>query len=267
MCRFAVYLGKPRVMAEILSEPENSLIKQSKQAKEMVVTAAVNGDGFGVGWDNLELDEEPALFKSIRPAWNDVNLDYLLPKIKSPCFFGHIRAAVHGGVSTANSHPFQYKHFMFMHNGTIGGFATIKRHMRHLLSDEMYDWIKGETDSEHIAALFLEKLKKEKDHNVSTLAKVLQEVFRIILSLQKEFGVDDELTVLNYVVTDGKRLVVTRFSNDDEHASTLYHALCQDDVLVVSEKLDDHLASWEEVPKNHILTVDVTGELKIKEVL
>ena len=162
MCRFVAYLGIPVLLADILLRPKNSLIQQSMRARETDVP--LNGDGFGLGWYAHDVDITPAIFKSIQPAWNDLNLQHLAEKIRSDCFFAHVRAASKGGVGEANCHPFYYKSLMFMHNGDIGGFDKIKRHLRHKLSDEIYDWIKGQTDSEHFFALFLELFHNKKKH-------------------------------------------------------------------------------------------------------
>jgi predicted glutamine amidotransferase len=111
---------------------------------------------FGVGWYVPE--PEPAVFVSTTPAWNNRNLRYNAFKVRSHCFFAHVRAASVGDVSEAHCHPFHYQQFLFMHNGGIGGFSTIKRTLRNRLSDELYNWIRGQTDSEHFFALFLNNL-------------------------------------------------------------------------------------------------------------
>ncbi|MCK6439500.1 MAG: hypothetical protein L6Q71_04795, partial [Planctomycetes bacterium] len=43
MCRFLMYMGEPVSMASLVTEPENSLIKQSYMAKER--PEPLNGDG------------------------------------------------------------------------------------------------------------------------------------------------------------------------------------------------------------------------------
>ncbi|RMF60275.1 MAG: class II glutamine amidotransferase, partial [Calditrichaeota bacterium] len=156
MCRFIAYIGAPVVMDELLYQPDNSLIHQSYKAQER--EEPLNGDGFGIGWYDKTLDNTPAIFVSVRPAWNNKNLRSIAPKIRSSCIFAHVRAASMGGVSEDNCHPFRYGNYLFMHNGHIGGFRSIKRALRRRLSDEVYDWLRGETDSEHFFALFLDNL-------------------------------------------------------------------------------------------------------------
>jgi len=176
MCRIVAYLGCPSVLADVLVTPKNSIVMQSLHARE--TNLRVNGDGFGVGWYVPEISTSPALFTSISPAWNDHNLLHLTAKTKSPCFFAHVRSASTGGVTKYNCHPFIYGNWMFMHNGEINDFILIKRHLRHLLDDDIYDWIKGATDSEHLFALFLQLAKNRDLTQLSTVADVLQETLQ-----------------------------------------------------------------------------------------
>ena len=68
MCRLLAYKGPPVILDDLLYEPEHSIIKQSYDAREM--EEPLNGDGFGVGWYAPRLSKNPAVFTSVRPAWN-----------------------------------------------------------------------------------------------------------------------------------------------------------------------------------------------------
>ena len=71
--------GTPVLIDELLYKPSHSLIDQSLHSRLGVETT--NGDGFGVGWYGEA--NEPAVFKSIEPAWNDRNLRELSRSIRS----------------------------------------------------------------------------------------------------------------------------------------------------------------------------------------
>lgn len=81
---------------------------------------SVNGDGFGVGWyddafarDPSEQLDEPCIFTSIQPAWNNLNLARLARKLRSPLLFAHVRAAYPGmPVFEGNCHPFVFGRYM-----------------------------------------------------------------------------------------------------------------------------------------------------------
>lgn len=283
MCRFIAYRGKPILLDQVLHKPKNSLINQSAQAHE--AEEPLNGDGFGVGWYMKEIDPEPGLFVSVRPAWNDRNLRYLCQKISTPCFFAHVRAASAGEVSEANCHPFHFKNFLFMHNGGIGGFQKLKRHIRRKLSDEIYDWIRGQTDSEHLFALILENLEnRDANPTVHDLANATEKTIRELQEMKKHLGVD-EACYVNCVFTDGDVMVAVRYVSDlCESASTLYYSeghhytvkdgVCtlhrgsEDEraVLIVSEKLTASRTEWMEIPTNSMLVVDAGQRTTLKSV-
>ena len=67
MCRLMLYLGPETRLSSLIVEPRHSLIRQSVHSEER--EEPLNGDGFGVGWYASELSLEPAVFRSITPAW------------------------------------------------------------------------------------------------------------------------------------------------------------------------------------------------------
>jgi len=268
-------------MDEILYGPKNSLIHQSISANEM--DEPLNGDGFGIGWYAHDIGDEPGLFTSIRPAWNDRNLRYLAQKIKSKSFFAHVRAASTGFVNETNCHPFHFKKFLAMHNGDIEGFNVIKRYVRRELSDELYDWVKGQTDSEHFFAMFFNNLKEiSANPTLDDMVTAMKKTLARITELKKEHGAEGD-DFINCAITDGKIMLAMRYvSNPKEKASTLYYAQgarfeCHNgvghmvpaksnedkSVLVVSEKLTNIEKDWTEIPTNSIVTVNEALEVKV----
>ena len=280
MCRLIAYLGSEILLEEVLVKPTNSLIMQSLHARESNIRT--NGDGFGVGWYAPDISHEPALFTSILPAWNDRNLLSITSKIKSNCFFSHVRASSVGGVTTFNCHPFVHGRLMMMHNGDIHNFITLKRHIRHLLEDDIYHWVKGETDSEHFFALFLQLAKGKDMSNMDVVADVFQTAINEILRLVQDYGTHNN-SYFNICITDGKRMLASRYcSNKNNKPETLhyfkgklFHASQQSRsvknippdhrcVLIASEKLTNYKADWQEVPANHLLMVDYDHHIKLR---
>ncbi|STX51952.1 glutamine amidotransferase [Legionella busanensis] len=283
MCRLVAYIGSEVLLEEILVKPSNSIVMQSLKARES--TVPTNGDGFGLGWYNPAVSLEPALFVSIFPAWSDRNLLSLTAKIKSDMFFAHVRAASVGGTNNYNCHPFVYKQWMLMHNGGISDFMSVKRHLRHLLDDDIYNWIQGETDSEHLFALFLQ-LAKDKDlSNISEIADTLEETFKQINYLVKKYGKTDDPSLFNICLTDGLRIIASRYSSSKKIKPESLHysagplwltpndryyrpkrAEVHDCVLVASEKLTDFSAIWQSVPPNHLLLVDAERRIHLHKI-
>ena len=66
MCRWLAYSGSPIVLDELLYEPENSLIEQSRFARLGVETT--NGDGYGLGLYEDGSDFPPTVVRSTIPA-------------------------------------------------------------------------------------------------------------------------------------------------------------------------------------------------------
>jgi predicted glutamine amidotransferase len=274
MCRLLAYSGPPILLGDLLYRPQNSIIHQSYHALERL--DPVNGDGFGIGWYAPEITPQPARFVSVRPAWNNDNLRSLAGVTRSGCVFAHVRAATFGSVNETNCHPFRHRELLMMHNGQVGGFPEIRRRLRALLSDRAEAWIRGGTDSEHLFALFLDRLleRKPSGHDHGDLAIALARTVIDLRTLQSACRAGNEL-YLNLAVTNGRSLVAMRYHSGSEHeAPTLYYGegsryVCREDgvcrmeksdpreraVLVVSEKLTPFAEDWSLVPVGYVVAV------------
>ena len=91
MCRWLAYSGDPLLVEDLLYTPAHSLVDQSLRARMGVETT--NGDGFGIGWYADTPGHEPAIFRSIGPAWSDRNLRELAGTVRTGLCFAHIRAS------------------------------------------------------------------------------------------------------------------------------------------------------------------------------
>lgn len=282
MCRFIVYVGTPVSLAELITEPTNSLIHQSFSNLER--EEPLNGDGFGVAWYEPGRSESPGLFRSVSPAWNNRNLRELSRLTVSPCALAHVRAASRGlAVTEANCHPFTHGPWAFMHNGEVGGFARIRRELLGMLSDEAFQSIEGTTDSEHMFALFLDRMRSAAGRDtVERLATALRSTIRTIVRLSVKAG-SGEPSYLNLAVSNGQGAAVCRVTTDpDGFAASLHvHAgrryvcregrCCFEDpgadcacaaVVVSSECLSED-AGWQTVPVNHLVVIRPGGMARI----
>ncbi len=284
MCRFLAYSGD-RVLAEdLLYNPRFSLIvAQSMQAEEMSV--AVNGDGFGIAWYQPELDELPCVFRSIKPAWSDMNLKNLSKKIHSPLFIAHVRAASPGSsVEEVNSHPFQCGKLVFMHNGMVGEFNKIRRPLLRRLNDVAYEAIMGSTDSEHMFGLFLNHIEDPfGDVSTDELTYAMNKMLDDYCELYMECGLKKH-SYLNFCVTNGKAIVATRYTtNPLVQPSTLYYMYgskyhcnsgeCQmdpaaggrpDAVIIASEPFTTRRSDWMKVERNVLMIIDENKNIKFQ---
>ncbi|MTI27706.1 class II glutamine amidotransferase [Fulvivirga kasyanovii] len=283
MCRLLAYLGQPVLMDKFLYEPDNSMIKQSFEAKE--IEEPLNGDGFGVGWYHKHITHQPAVFVSIYPAWNNRNLRYLASLVQSDCLIAHVRAASVGDVSESNCHPFHYRNYLMAHNGGVEEFDKIKRSLKDRLSDERYLWLKGQTDSEHLFALFLEYLSAKKaDFTADDVADSFEEMIVALKEMMEAKSITAP-AYLNMVFVDGERMVGLRYTTSKEvKPLTLYYSegskyVCEDgvcymvpsegsdkSVMIVSEKLTDIAQDWKTIPDNHMVLVYKDLSVKLRKV-
>lgn len=283
MCRLLAYIGTPIVIDRLLYQPNNSLVNQSVNARE--IEEPLNGDGFGIGWYVPQLHCEPVTFVSVSPAWSNRNLRNLAPSIETACLIAHVRAASVGEVSESNCHPFRYKRLLMMHNGGVENFSRIKRRLREPLSDDLYNWIKGQTDSEHLFAYMLHHLSVQNGETISPehIMEAFEKTFSALKHMMKQEGID-EPAYLNMVVTNGNFLVGTRYATDPScEPLTLYHSeggryvvedgvsfmvAREDDdhaVLVVSEKLTEE-SHWTAIPPNHFVVVDKLLNVRVRPI-
>ncbi len=280
MCRFAMYLGPEVTLSALFVEPSHSLIRQSTHARER--DEPVNGDGFGVAWYAPAFSDDPAVFKSVSPAWNDRNLLELSRVTASGCVLAHVRAATLAlEVSQSNCHPFVEGPYAFMHNGTIGGFPQIRRAMVGVMSDAAFASIRGTTDSEHLFGLVLDRLSGEGGEDAASLARALQGAVRETIALLGELNAELPST-LNLALSNGTSAVSCRYTTHPEHrAESLYvHSgeryMCKGGacwmegsgegagaVLIASERLSDD-PGWAVIPAGSFALVD-PGEVRIMD--
>lgn len=270
MCRFALYMGPAIRMASLVTEPEHSIIKQSYHSQER--DEPLNGDGFGVAWYTPDDGDEPAVFKSISPAWNNANLFNISRVVDSSCILAHVRAASPGlPVTRLNCHPFAWRRFTFMHNGEIGDYRRVRRPLGRMLSDETWAWRQGSTDSESIFGLFIDSYQElPGSHSVQKMAQAMLTTIDKVESLVRSAG-SDRPCYLNLVATDGRLAVATRYSTPGSQPASLHlHtdaryscesgnvqlAPCEHPTVLVASEALTHDESWVDVEPNHMVLVD-----------
>src|SRR3954451_2259054 len=146
MCRWMAWHGQPVHIDELLFKTQHGIVDQSLYSR--LGAEPTNGDGFGMGWYGDR--DEPAIYRSVAPAWSDANLRELAAHIQSPLFLVHVRAAIGSPVQETNCHPFRYRDWLFVHNGYLGGFNELRRELMLRLDDDHFALVQGSTDTEVI---------------------------------------------------------------------------------------------------------------------
>jgi predicted glutamine amidotransferase len=241
MCRWIAYRGETIPLEQYVTAPAHSLVVQSLKALES--TASTNGDGFGMGWYGEH--PEPGLYREVRPAWSDENLRYLCRHIRSNLFFAHVRAATGTPITRPNCHPFACGRWMFMHNGSVGNWARLRRQVESLIPDELYGSRIGTTDSEAVflAILGAGGAKDPVGATAKTLAKLTDMV---------SAGPHKEPLRFTAALTNGRDLYAFRYAANDK-ANSLYYRESGDNIVVVSEPLDAERANWKPVPPSTVI--------------
>ncbi|KAF2838063.1 N-terminal nucleophile aminohydrolase [Patellaria atrata CBS 101060] len=241
ICYTQVYKGKDEILlSKLILDPSHSILTQSYDSRlRLDLRRPHNGDGFGVGYyTSPALGPEPCIFTSTIPAWNCINLERLASKTTSSLIFAHVRATTEGNLSDSNCHPFTYGSLMFMHNGGIGAFKTIKRRLAASIGDEWFVNVQGSTDSEWAFALFLDSMERmghspslepgEEGYGHTVLRKALlktiQRINALIAEIPDKLRPEDTRSLLNFAVTDGHSVICSRYvsSKTDEAASLFF---------------------------------------------
>jgi predicted glutamine amidotransferase len=256
MCRWLAYSGSPVRVDELIVKPKHSLIDQSLHSTLGATTT--NGDGFGLGWYGV--GSEPGLFHSTEPAWNDRNLRDLARHLVSPMVFAHIRASTGGAIQQTNCHPFRYGNWLWMHNGLIREFRTVKRDLVMSVDPDLYPFIEGSTDSETFFYLAL-TLGLQDDP-----PRAMERTVGLIEQIGRAHGVADPIQ-MTVATGDGERLWAFRYSSEHDSRSLYFSTavatlraqypnnpilwdVSDETRMVVSEPFGGLVGAWREVPES-----------------
>jgi glutamine amidotransferase len=254
MCRWLAYSGSPLLLEDLLFKPEHSLIDQSLHAR--LGPHTTNGDGFGVGWYGD--GGTPALFKGTDPIWNDPNLREISQRIHSGLIFAHIRASTGTPVQYTNCHPFRHGKWLWMHNGQIANFQTIKRELVMAIDPSLFLEIKGSSDTEIFFFLALTfGLDQDPPAAVERAVGFIERIGRS--------NGTPHLMRMSVAVSDGESVWGFRYSSEGVPPSlyfstdigtlraqypdvSAFQTLSEESRLIVSEPLGNRAGVWNEVP-------------------
>ena len=239
MCRWMAYSGDPILAEELLFKPQHSIIDQSLHSRMGATTT--NGDGFGIGWYGEGV--EPAVFKSVEPAWNDWNLREVAAQIRTRLLFAHIRASTGTPVQRSNCHPFRHGRWLWMHNGAIREFHNLKRELMMAVDPSLYLDIEGSTDSETL--FFLALTLDLTEDPFGAVARAIGFVEKV----GREHGVEYPFQG-TIATSNGESVWAFRYSSEGKSRSLYFSTTVATLRELHPEPLGDLPGAWNEVPES-----------------
>jgi glutamine amidotransferase len=221
VCRHLAWLGAPRSLGDLLLAPTHGLLVQS-YAPRRQRNGLMNADGWGVGF-YADSRPEPARWRSSRQLWGDASFASVAPVISAACVLAAVRSATAGmPADETAAAPFQSGRWLLSHNGVVD---------RTVLGP--HPAAESVCDSAQLAAHLFEFGPERAGEFVTDVGK------------------RDPAARLNLLLTDGQRILATRWND------TLSVLRTDDGVVVASEPYDDD-PRWADVPNHHL--VDVSAD-------
>ncbi len=256
MCRFiAIRSRRPAEFANDLVASSQSLVCQSRCDQ----LQRQHADGWGIAAFHGKTIEWA---RGSGPAFDCPDYLRAANQVCSDTLFAHVRKASKGKPNLANTHPFVWNGWMFMHNGTLTAFEKLQPQLLSEIPSQCREFIHGQTDSECIFHWLMSRLSKAKiisGQACASVTRLRQEFAQAILELndrnQSAKSPKQETAKLNLMLTNGRVLVGSRYDN-----SLWYHTRRNTPTgaiqswLVASEPTTAD--EWIEIPNHAVFSLD-----------
>jgi len=232
-----------------LLEAPDSLVAQSHR----------DPDGTGIGY--FGADGRPRIDKRPIAAFADRAFAREAREVRSETFVAHVRDATTGGLTAANTHPFEQEGRLFAHNGVIEDLPKLEARLGDRLG-----LVAGDTDSERFFALATVEIERHDGDVAAGLAAAARWVAQELrlFALNVILITRDELWALRYPETQGLYLLerAAGAAAPLEHASDArtIHVRSGDladspAVVIASEPMDED-PGWRQLQSGELLHVD-----------
>ncbi|HQI57448.1 MAG TPA: class II glutamine amidotransferase [Syntrophorhabdaceae bacterium] len=152
-----------------------------------------NPDGWGIGW--YENNSAKVFKQGISAKDYRSQLPNLSKEVRSKIIIAHVRKGTGAPPSEINSHPFQYKNWLFAHNGSVD-----RDYLFSGLKDDYKRELKGKTDSEVYFYWILQCIEKSKD--------IIEGIKTAVDKIKSR-----NYSGLNFLLSDGKCIYSFRYSS------------------------------------------------------
>jgi predicted glutamine amidotransferase len=231
-----------------LLEAPDSLVAQSRR----------DPDGTGIGY--FGADGKPRIDKRPIAAFADRAFAREAREVRSETFVAHIRDATTGGLTPANTHPFEQDGRLFAHNGVIEDLPKLEARLGSRLG-----LVAGDTDSERFFALATLEIERHDGDVAAGLAAAARWVAQELplFALNVILTTRNELWALRYPEAQGLYLL-ERASGaaplEHTSAARTIHVRSGDladspAVVIASEPMDED-PGWRQLRSGELLHVD-----------
>lgn len=204
-------------------------------------------DGHRDGWGMVSFGNMSPYYlgRSPRPIHLDPSFDSAKESIcgleRPNILICHARRGSEGEINLQNAHPFVRDGIVFAHNGSVKKFHPKTSHEP-----------RGNTDSERVFMLFLDRLSEERD------------VPRALRSILEDDIHAHEFTGLIFMISDGRRLYGYREYGDGKDGSYYNLKYCsgEDSIIMFQETTSASSNGVEQVGNGELVCVDLSLDVE-----
>ncbi|MCD6513299.1 MAG: class II glutamine amidotransferase [Candidatus Odinarchaeota archaeon] len=242
------------------------------QAKESVKKLSeTNPHGWGMGW--YDENKTAKIYKEPLPLYSSKKSIEIVENVHSKIIIAHVRYATCGKPKYENTHPFKYDKWIFAHNGSVN-----KKYIKSKLNNKHLKALEGETDSEALFHLILQKIEEQKDP-IKGIKTAINEACKTYF------------TSLNFILSNGIKLYALRYASQKLDYYTLYYlkrparnlelnhlsketklliqsklATGEKAIVIASEKLTKQEENWQPIPNKHLIEISKNLTTKITKI-
>ncbi|MBK5230474.1 MAG: class II glutamine amidotransferase [Thermoleophilia bacterium] len=216
-----------RMFGAVATEPISARYELLESSNPLIGQSEIHDSGWGIAAYREIGGEAPQLERFAVAAHSDKRFA-AATDLQGRIFNVHVRRATFGGLSTENTHPFEFGPYSFSHNGTVLNYRSL---LRRGMAEPC-----GETDSE---CLFLRLMN---EYNPNDPVRSMRGVIASVVASTTFSG-------LNFLFSDGLKLYAYRLG-----VFSLYWAVRPGVAMVASERLTNE--TWHCVQQDVLLTLD-----------
>jgi predicted glutamine amidotransferase len=196
---FGVRVSDAQLLACALHPYANDLVTEVSED---------NREGWGMGF----YQDDRVLVKK-RPQSLKAKIDFaeLAGDIRTQAMICHARKPTSGVLAPEDTHPFQFRVWLFAHHGMLENFEERKAGIEEKIPEFLRQHLAGDTDSERLFFLFLTSLSAATRQRLEDptlrpeqLGDAVREAVQMVRTAQAK-----ETDTINLIVTNGRSMVAT----------------------------------------------------------